>query len=229
MNAPNMSDINSVLNFIKEMDSIGLDPGSVLYDGLFKINKARLAFYNNMLDVVGNAAHNPVKSKKSKKDFKAQQTRLKGKLLEIIAKMLLDSCNCFETVSNVQTSTNEIDILVKLNPFSLIVPALRTWGGHCIAECKFHDSYMSTSWVDKLNTVMQTHGATVGILFSKKGIATTGRGVNVRHKIHLLSVMKSYIIPFDRRDVVDIANGENFLNILSNNFIEAQMGSKLRY
>ncbi|VEB41384.1 Uncharacterised protein [Chromobacterium violaceum] len=228
MNAPIATDVNSILNFIREMDSMGTDPGIVLYDGLFKINKERLKLYNKMLDVVENAKYKKEISRKSKKDFEAQKSRLKGKLLEIITKMLLDSCKCFGTKKNVHTSTNEIDILVSLNPLSLVVPALRRWGTHCIAECKFHDSYVTIGWVSKLHTVMTTHGASVGMLFSKKGIATTGRGVNIRHALQMLSLSNAYIIPFDRRDIVNVINGKNFLCALHDNYVETQIGSKLQ-
>jgi len=127
----------------------------------------------------------------------------------------------------VHTSTNEIDILVSLEPSSQFVPALRLWGPHFICECKFHQSHVSTTWVDKLLGVMKKHGSNTGLLISRKGIAKTGPGVGIRHTLQLYAAMTpyTYILPFDFNDINSCINGENLLRLINLRHIEIRTSS----
>lgn len=172
----------------------------------------------------GAAAH---KKRPTKASFQSHQSAMKGKLFERIATELLKSIKCFEAYTNVHTSTNEIDILVTLGNSANWISTLRHWGTHFVCECKFHDKHISTNWVGKLNTVLTTHGAHVGILISKKGIAPIGRGTQIRHQLQLLAVAPPphFIIPLDFADLRRCAAGENLLSLLSKRFVEVRTGA----
>lgn len=166
------------------------------------------------------------KGKRDKAAFEGQRSALKGRLYEQLVKLVVDGVQCFASVANVHSSTNELDILVVLGPRALWVPAMREWGSHCVCECKYHNSHISTDWVTKLNTVLQTHHARVGLLFSRKGVAATGRGTHIRHALQLLAAGRDprFIIPLTWDDLMRCTDGENFLKLVVHRYIEITAG-----
>lgn len=162
----------------------------------------------------------------NKNSFRSYQSTLKGKLFERLATELISSVKCFTTYSNLPSATNELDILVTLGNSSSWVRAMQNWGTHFICECKFHDTHITNTWVGKLNTVLLTHGATVGLLISKKGIAPIGRGTQIRHQLQLLAVAtpSHFIIPLSFEDLLRCAAGENLLALISKKYVEVRTG-----
>lgn len=160
--------------------------------------------------------------------FRSRQSDLKGRLYEKVIAALVHGVKCFETYSRVASSTNEIDLLIALGPSASFVPALRHWSTHCICECKFHTTYVQNDWVSKLNTVLQTHGTPVGLLFSRKGIAAAGNGAKIRNLLQLLanSGQPAFILCLDWDDLMACVNGENFLKLVSQRFVEVRTGSR---
>lgn len=199
-----------------------------IYRHLCPSTPRRLERLVRALDRISNATYQPntFKACTSVKSFKSYQSRLKGKVFEAITREVIDSVKCFSVTPNVQTNTNEIDILVALGPTSSWVPALRMWGTHFICECKFHETHVSNTWVSKLNTVLQTHGATVGLLISKKGIASTGRGTAIHHQLQMLAISPQarFVIPIDFSDIQRCIAGDNILSLIVSRFIEARVG-----
>lgn len=197
-----------------------------IYRHLCPRSPARLKRQVAALERVANAKYVPGAFAKvtSSKAFKSAQSRLKGKLFERITEEVLKAVTCFSVRTNIQTSTNEVDVLVTLGPSSTIVPALRMWGTHFICECKFHDSHVSTTWVGKLSTLLATHGASVGILISKKGIAETGRGRQICHLIEKLAIKPSptFIVTLDFADLRGCIAGDNVLELIVRRFIEVR-------
>ena len=197
-----------------------------IYRHLCPRHPARLKRQVAALERVAEATYVPGAFTKvdSPKSFKSAQSRLKGKLFERITEEVLKAVTCFSVEKNLQTSTNEIDVLVSLGPSSSIVPALRMWGTHFICECKFHDSHVSTTWVGKLSTLLETHGASVGILISKKGIAHTGRGRQICHLIEKLAIKPSptFIVTLDFADLQRCIAGDNVLELIVRRFIEVK-------
>lgn len=212
--------LTQVLEFLFEHDA----NDDLLYSHLERIDGPRL---RKIIDRLGRVDAATVRgAAKAKKAFEGQRSALKGRLYEQLVVAIVDGVQCFISWSNVQTTTNELDVLVMLGPRSRWIPAMRDWGSHCICECKYHATHVSTNWVSKLNTVLQTHGASVGILFSKKGVATKGRGTQVRHTLQLLAAGPTprFIICLDWADLVACANGERFLPTVAARYIEARAG-----
>jgi hypothetical protein len=158
----------------------------------------------------------------SAKDWIIKQNRVKGKCFEQIMKALIP--RMFSTWVRVQTTTNEIDVLVGLGPTSLFVPALREWGVSFICECKSERGHFSVTWVDKLSTVLETHGTKVGVILSASGPKKTGNGRRAIDKIRLLAVLQKFIVTLDLDDVTRCLNGTNSLRLLTTRYMETKMG-----
>jgi hypothetical protein len=197
-----------------------------VYEILTRPLPSSLSTIIKRLEYVDSAKKQDRRRGKTTKQFESQRSRLKGGLYERLVEKVVGSVKCFSTWRSVHTSTNELDILVMLGPTANWVPALREWGTHCVCECKYHSTHVSTDWVTKLNTVLQTHSASVGLLFSRKGIATTGRGLQIRHLQQLLAVSGSprFIICLSWDDLISCCNGENFLKLASVRFVEMRAG-----
>ncbi len=221
---PNSDSLDTLLHYLS---SHQIDDPKI-YNHLCTRDTRRLNSLLRALNRTERAQHKPTKhrSRASSRSFKSYQSGLKGKIYEQIAKEILSSVKCFTASTNVQTTTNEIDILVELGPSATWVPALRLWGSHFVCECKFHDTHLTTTWVGKLNTVLQTHNVSVGLLISKKGIAGTGRGTQIHHLLQLLAVATParFIIPIDFSDIQRYLTGENILSLITRRYVEAKSG-----
>jgi hypothetical protein len=140
---------------------------------------------------------------------------------------MLKSAKPFTSWHSVHSSTNELDWLVQMGPTAQYLPALREWGTHVICECKFSKDYVTVTWVDKLNSVLQKHGASVGILMSSRGMTNRGKGAAAKISVRLYSAMtpSRVIISFDLEDIRACATGANFLQLLSQRYVEARTGA----
>jgi hypothetical protein len=205
-------------NYAAEDD---LDP---IYSMLSTLDLPRLRVLIDRLNKVDTAE--TIKTGKAKKTFEGKRSRLKGKLYEQLVSTIVAGVSCFERFENIQTTTNELDVLLILSPAAMLVPALRSWGSHCVCECKYHSGHVSTNWVSKLNTVLQTHGAAVGILFSKKGIANSGRGTAIRQTLQILAVSATprFIVSLDWDELVACTKRQNFLSFLFRRFVAVHLG-----
>ena len=219
-----MSQVDTLERWLTFMEQNNIDDDRI-YANLAKIDSVRLKKWLSRLDRVEQLKCGP---SKKRKEFEGQRSRVKGALYEKIVDTVVRGVSCFQSWTNVQSSTNELDILVVLGPRAVFIPALRKWGSHCICECKYHTSYVKTDWVTKLNTVLQTHNANVGVLFSRKGLSRGGPSARVRHQLQLLAVSAQarFIVCFSREDLVECTNGTNFLRLLVSRFVEMQIGAE---
>jgi hypothetical protein len=85
---------------------------------------------------------------------------------------------------------------------------------------------VSNNWVTKLATILDTQDSYVGLLFSKKGVAKTGRGVQIRQLQQLLAVRPHprVIVCFDRDDLFEVAAGKNFLRLIVERYAQVTAG-----
>jgi hypothetical protein len=156
--------------------------------------------------------------------WQGRQNRIKGRIFERLIDLVLKAVEPFTTWTNVNTTTSELDILVQIGPSGGVIPSLREWGTHFISECKFSSEYVSIQWVTNLNTVLQSHNAGVGVLFSTRGTTNAGNGKKALRQIEVLSVMTParFIVCVDLWDLEVCANGFNFLKLLSHRYLEAK-------
>ncbi|WP_257140117.1 acetylglutamate semialdehyde dehydrogenase [Bacillus toyonensis] len=161
------------------------------------------------------------KFKSIHEDSKAT-TNEKGRILEEIVSYIISNSVIFNVHRNLRTSTNELDLLVKLN-----------WKGRqfkekgfiefedtdLICECKNYKKRVDVTWVGKFYSLLSCSTCRFGILFSYMGL--TGKGWNeatgLSKKLYLLKEKESEkikIIDFNIEDFNLIEKGESFLNIV---------------
>jgi hypothetical protein len=188
------------------------------------LNRAAIKFWLTRIDRI-NVMVRP--SGVAKKVWEGRKNRVRGKCFEKLSGVMLKAVRPFTSWHSVNTTTNELDWLVQVGPTGQHVPALRQWGTHFICECKFTHDFVTVTWIDRLNTVLQTHSASVGVLMSSKGMTNRGRGVAAKNQMRLLAAMtpSRTIISVDTTDIHACANGHNFLQLLAQRYIEARIGA----
>jgi hypothetical protein len=185
------------------------------------LNTARFRQLVHRIEIVVKAQQPAAVSKAT---WRGRQSKIKGRIFERLIEMILKVVEPFKTWANVNTTTSELDVLVQIGPSGGIIPSLREWGTHFICECKFGYEHVSLQWVTNLNTVLQSHNANVGVLFSTRGTTMQGNGKRAVHQIEILSVMTpaKFIVCVDLWDLKVCANGSNLLRLLSQRYMEAK-------
>lgn len=163
----------------------------------------------------------------SAKSFESLKNQQKGDQFEKLVGAVLKSVKPFESWNKVGTPLNELDWLVALGPTAVHHPAMREWGTHFICECKFGAQNVSVSWTGKLNTVLETHGATVGFLMSSRGIATRGRATAVRYQLQMLAAKtpSRVIVCLSTEEIRASLANRKFLQLITHRYVEAKVGA----
>lgn len=209
-----------VLEFLAKK---GIDDAS-LWSVLDRVDRVKLAKLLTDVDTADATKFDKaVNVGMTKASFDSEKSGKKGKIFEQVAATLLSGVACFGARTDIATSTNQLDVLVTMGLWSGVVPAFRQWGTHFICECKFHDKGVAIDWVQKLDSLLGTHGASVGILISKKPITKGGRG-NINHNLQMLAVNGTYILSLSRSDLDKCAAGDGIIQMLVDRFIAVQMG-----
>lgn len=135
-----------------------------------------------------------------KDEFK--NSKEKGDALEKLAKNILTFNNMFSVDSNLHSSTNEVDLVLTLNPgarliLSTLYPNLSKL--QYIGECKNYNKKVDVTWVGKVHSLLNLHNFDICLLFSRKGF--TGRnwdgGKGLSKKIALKENLYVIDISFD--------------------------------
>lgn len=145
-------------------------------------------------------------------------TKEKGLALENLVKFIIDKSVVFDGYQNLRTSSNEIDILVRLNPKGrlLLNHGLEVSQDRFIAECKNYHTGIGPTWVGKLASLMEYTQNSLGIIFSYHGLSGKGwkDGIGLAKKL-LLKDSKTCIIDFSIDDFNQLATGKSFNGLLN--------------
>lgn len=211
--------------FIQHLDAHD-DYDDLIYQHLAPVDTAKLRLLIGRLQKV-EALDTP-KSGESVRKFNGRKSVVKGKIYEQLVSSLCDGVRAFSVRSDVTTDLNQLDVLVTFGPIGLYSYPFKEWGTHCICECKFHSGGVDGDWLHKLQSVLQLHGAKVGMLFCKKGISNTGAGAKLRTKLHFMAgrATPNVIITIDWNDLQQCANGLNFVKLLTQRYVETLAGVK---
>src|ERR1700722_1650062 len=108
-------------------------------DKIYKFLCASLQYerYVQLVNRMERVVNASVPAGVKKAVWQRRQSRIKGRLFEMLIQFVLTAVEPFTTWSNVNTTTSELDILVQIGPSGAIIPSLRDWGTHFISECKF--------------------------------------------------------------------------------------------
>jgi hypothetical protein len=150
----------------------------------------------------------------------------KGSSLEKLVKFIIGKSFIFESYENIHTTSNEIDLLVRLNKRGLKLKAdgLVSFHDSFLAECKNYNKRVSATWVGKFYSLMRSTEREIGILFSFHGMS--GKGWNDATgltKKFLLSDKNSFIIDFNKNDFKLLAEGNiNFIDLIRDKMFSLQ-------
>ena len=171
------------------------------------------------LDPLAKRKH--VKAKQ--KSVEGTKSRLIGQIFERIVNLLCDGCEVFSTVTNVRTSTAEVDVLIELGPSAYLIPMLRTAGTHMLGEAKCYTSGMKSEWVNELVGIMDQHNCNHSVLF----VASPSKTLNIehRHGLQLHARGGKMVVPFGLKQLTEIANGSNFLSVLGRQYVSVVTGA----
>lgn len=155
--------------------------------------------------------------------WSGKKNRLKGRAFEGMIKLIIGTVPSFSIWKNVTTTTNEIDLLVKVGLTIQMSPVVRQWGSHFLCECKLVNKGVNATWVGKLNSVLELHGSEVGVLISSQG-PPKGR-VKTQIHMHAFKVPPRVIVCISLAELMECEKGTNFLRLLSTRYIEAKTGA----
>jgi len=155
--------------------------------------------------------------------WSGKKSKVKGRAFEAMIGLIIRSVPSFSVWKNVTTTTNEIDLLVKVGLTIQLSPVIRQWGSHFICECKLVNKGVNATWIGKLNSVLELHGAEVGVLVSSKG-APKGKAKTQIH-MHAFKTPPRVMICISLNELQECENGKNFLRLISTRYVEAKSGA----
>lgn len=171
------------------------------------------------------------------------KSNTKGVYLEKLVRFIFQSSVFFTTLPNIHTSTNEIDVLVKLSDVGKQYEQyIDMKGQYLLAECKNYGTESSkkkktigVTWVGKFCSLLlfQTN-ARVGILFSHDGLAGRGKWDSAKglvRKFHYFKEADSdklYILDFNSNDFERLVNGECFLDLFHQKVEELECDTNIQ-
>jgi len=165
--------------------------------------------------------------------------RQKGRSLEDISRFLLaHPTDTFDTLRNIRTSTNEIDILVKKCLSYTFVDQDNFLGSYFICECKNYSKKIGVTHIGKLFSVMEIAGTKFAILFSYHGLTGSFSSWNNSHglikKLNLMTrklpTNEIIIVNVNISDFQRIARDRlSFWNILHSKIIELRLGTNIEF
>jgi hypothetical protein len=181
---------------------------------ILKFNSVQLQEYTNLLE------------RFKKTNSSRSSTTEKGKSLEEIVQFVLTEAAVFEIYSNVRTSSNEIDVLTRLNKKGKFFKAqgLLEFQDTFLSECKNYNKKVDVTWVGKFYSLMRYTKKNLGILFSYKGMSGQNwhNAVGLTKKIYLSDETERYIIDFSYNDFKALAEGESFIDLINNKIFNLQ-------
>ena len=197
------------------------DVNNKIYNYLSDVNTIRLKDVFNRISVVRNYK---IKEKGKKgKEKQGRRSRLIGKLFEELIKCLFQNSRAFGVITNIRTTTSEIDFLIGILPVGKLVPFLSKTSTHMIGEAKFYKDAPKTEWVNELIGLLQTHSSEMAILFL--GCSSRILHRDIRQSIALHVQNQKYVIHFGQTQIEEVLNGGNFIRILEKQYLLASTHS----
>mgnify|MGYP001230765367 CR=1 FL=1 len=202
-----MIGLNDKALFLKDFIFTIADHNINVVENILKFNHTQLKEYNQLLDYFKNTHESNVPSSE------------KGKALETIVRFIFEETGIFDVFPNICTSSNEIDILVRLNKHGNFFKrqGLIDFEDYLIAECKNYNNKISATWVGKFYCLMKYTSNNLGIIFSYYGLSgkNWNDAVGLTKKIKLME-KDTFIIDFNYNDFVQLSKGKDFVTIIKN-------------
>lgn len=154
-------------------------------------------------------------------DFHVKENEMKtteqGDLLE---ELVLDifSENHFDVITNKRTSTNEIDLLIKIKNYSQlkifgIIPDWMT-KEYFLIECKNYTTNVGVTYLNKFHSLLTYTGSQVGLFISYKGVTGTSKWKDARGLINKINLMNK---ANEKLPIILDVNKANMITLLKKN------------
>lgn len=158
-------------------------------------------------------------------------TELKGLALEKLVGILFEGTGRYYKVhTNLRTSSNEIDILVKLSDKGKDSKNMIDSKYHkLICECKNHSVGLKVDYVGKFYSLVRYTHLNFAIIFSWNGLAgkkTWNNSSGLVKKIFLITDAERrpvYILDFNKINFKEILDGKNLFSIFDEKCMELEM------
>lgn len=200
---------DNIDNLINMLKTVGTECS---YQKICEFNDEERVEYNRLLECFKNT------------NSSNSSTSEKGKSLEELATYTIKTSHIFEIYKNIRTASNELDQLVKINDCNRLLIGLKVIDERLvnfIGECKNYQNKIPVTYVGKVCSLLSTTQNKICILFSYNGV--TGKNwedsTGLIKKFYLSkekSDERFCIIDFNVDDFDEIANGNNFLQIIEN-------------
>ena len=141
----------------------------------------------------------------------------RGKTLERLATYLLSCMPGCRTLCRAKSPSTDYDIVCSIDGFE--VDFRSELGRYFVCECKDWKDPADFSSMAKFCRVLDSVKSHFGILFSKKGISGEGKTKDAeREQLKVFQDRGMVIIIVDENDIKQVANGENFVNMLKKKY-----------
>lgn len=218
---PTTSTAYSLEEFLIDLEHGDINITNGIYEYFSATDVVKLKKYKEKLKRVRD--YTIVARGKKKKEMQGHKSRLIGLIFEKIVVILVSGCKALTYVSNVRSTVSEIDVLLKVEPTAGIFPMLRAAGTHLIGEAKCLTSGIKSEWINELAGLLTIHNANLAILF----VACPSKPVSGGHRIAIAlnAANNRRIIPFGIKQIEQIENGGNFLQLLCDQYVNAMTHS----
>lgn len=149
-----------------------------------------------------------------------KNTKQKGNKLEDIVEFIFKNLKIFEIVyTNKRNSTNEMDLVVKLNTEGKLASYEKLFPFEdidtFIVECKNYEQRVNVTWVGKFYSLLRSCNIKFGIIFSIEGFTQKSKWSDAKGLSKKLILKDdTYIIDFNKTHLELISKGVNFIKLL---------------
>lgn len=149
-----------------------------------------------------------------------------GKTLQDLATYLLACMPGCRTITEADTPSTDLDVVCSIDGTDMDFRS--ELGRYFVAECKDWSAPVDFTTTAKFCRVLDSIKARFGILFSREGIT----GLKTKTYEHIAAareILKVYqdrgivIVVISRKDLDDIANGHDFINMLREKYTEVRL------
>ncbi len=145
-------------------------------------------------------------------------TKEKGDSLERLIDHIFVTHKLFQVHKNIYTSTNEIDLLLKLTLYGSNINrnlCNSLISGNIITECKNYKDPVGVTWVGKFASLLDVSKLDLGLLIAKNGITGKHNWDAAKGLIRKISLKRGTIIlDFKLSDFRDM-EGKNIMNLIA--------------
>lgn len=160
----------------------------------------------------------------------------KGNKLEDLIFFIVDNTPVFEGYQNIRSSTNEVDIFIRLSDLGNLMLSnklIDLKSNQIVIECKNYDkTKIDVTWVGKFCSLLLQSPARVGVLISHKGFKGKGKWDSARglaKKFYYYKERldeKKYILDITLDEIVKSVNDDNFVELILNKIIALENDTK---